>query len=144
MPLRPQAQAAAPAITEANYPTLAATTARAVTRADAAVDGGVTHAAHVCAADAIAASVVPPHSTVREVPGGSTPAKFPHPLNYPHGEGHSSPQKRARWPLVTANGVPAELGERAPAERTWSASGRLNEDPGAPRPLLRAHGPTPL
>ena len=43
---------------------------------------------------------------------------------YPHGESHSSPQKRARWPPVTANGVPAELGERAPAERTWSASGR--------------------
>ena len=59
--------------------------------------------------------------TVRESPSGFHPRKSSF---YPNGERHSSPQKRARWPPVTANGVPAELGERAPAEQTSSASGR--------------------
>ena len=36
-----------------------------------------------------------------------------------------------------------ELGERAPAERTCVGLWAF-ESPGAPRPLQRAHGPTPL
>ena len=39
----------------------------------------------------------------------------------------------------------AGTGERAPAEARANLVGfRAIEDPGAPRPLLRAHGPSPL
>ena len=86
---------------------------------------------------------VNPFRTVREVPAGFHGRKSSF---YPHGEGHSGPQKRARWAPATANGVPAELGEQAPAGRTWPASERSKA------PVRRApcsvhsctHGPTPL
>ena len=45
----------------------------------------------------------------------------------------------------------ARDGERGPGRARRAGTGRANlvglraiEDPGAPRPLLRAHGPTPL